>query len=143
MSRTTSRIIGTLAATLVVSALVPGSGIAQQDRRSPDQRDAAEASAQTPRWELRSPDSQDAALAARARDDQDRVSSDARDAVGGPSHAPFAGPSGGSTGTEWDDARIVAGAAALGLVLLGLGGGALVMRRRGTVRRSRPPVVSG
>jgi hypothetical protein len=63
MSRTNNRVIGTLAAALVVAALVPGASIAYQDLRSPDARDAAQASETTQSQDLRSPDARDAAFA--------------------------------------------------------------------------------
>jgi hypothetical protein len=83
MSRTNNRVIGTLAAALVVAALVPGASIAYQDLRSPDARDAAQVSKTTQTTQsqdLRSPDARDAALASQTRSYQDLRSPDARDA---------------------------------------------------------------
>ncbi len=136
MSRTTNRIIGTLAAALAVVALSPSASMANQDLRSPDARDAA--SSGTMRGhDLRSPDARDAASSGTMRG-QDLRSPDAIDAAQQP---PVPSPSADPSGTQWPDAALVAGGAA-GLVAIGLAGLA-VLRQRRTVRKGRMPVVSG
>ena len=112
MSRTNNRVIGTLAAALVVAALVPGASIAYQDLRSPDARDAAQASETTQttqRQDLRSPDARDAALASQTRSYQDLRSPDAADAARAGQSAPEVQPPpssiAASAGEEYQDLR--------------------------------------
>ena len=90
--------------------------------------------------DLRSPDARDAARTAEARDYKDLRSPDARDA-GRPAPAPSPPPatSSGSSGVDWDLTAIAAGGV---LVVLALGGTALVTRRSGGTRRSESRVVS-
>ena len=131
--------IGTLAAALVVAALVPGASIAYQDLRSPDARDAAQASETTQSQDLRSPDARDAALASQTRSYQDLRSPDARD-IGRVPSAPSPTPAPTDNGTAWDEIGIVAGGV---LLLMGLGTFAVVGRRRLATRKARAAVVSG
>ena len=162
MSRTNNRVIGTLAAALVVAALVPGASIAYQDLRSPDARDAAQASETTQTTQsqdLRSPDARDAALASQTRSYQDLRSPDARDAgiaaqareyqdlrspdahdIGRVPSTPSPTPAPTDNGTAWDEIGIVAGGV---LLLMGLGTFAVVGRRRLATRKARAAVVSG
>jgi hypothetical protein len=159
MSRTNNRVIGTLAAALVVAALVPGASIAYQDLRSPDARDAAQASETTQSQDLRSPDARDAALASQTRSYQDLRSPDARDAgiaaqareyqdlrspdardIGRVPSTPSPTPAPTDNGTAWDEIGIVAGGV---LLLMGLGTFAVVGRRRLATRKARAAVVSG
>jgi hypothetical protein len=159
MSRTNNRVIGTLAAALVVAALVPGASIAYQDLRSPDARDAAQASETTQSQDLRSPDARDAALASQTRSYQDLRSPDARDAgiaaqareyqdlrspdardIGRVPSTPSPTPAPTDNGTAWDEIGIVAGCV---LLLMGLGTFAVVGRRRLATRKARAAVVSG
>jgi hypothetical protein len=159
MSRTNNRVIGTLAAALVVAALVPGASIAYQDLRSPDARDAAQASETTQSQDLRSPDARDAALASQTRSYQDLRSPDARDAgiaaqareyqdlrspdardIGRVPSTPSPTPARTDNGTAWDEIGIVAGGV---LLLMGLGTFAVVGRRRLATRKARAAVVSG
>jgi hypothetical protein len=162
MSRTNNRVIGTLAAALVVAALVPGASIAYQDLRSPDARDAAQVSKTTQTTQsqdLRSPDARDAALASQTRSYQDLRSPDARDAgiaaqareyqdlrspdardIGRVPSTPSPTPAPTDNGTAWDEIGIVAGGV---LLLMGLGTFAVVGRRRLATRKARAAVVSG
>jgi len=161
MSRTKNRIIATLTAALVAAALAPSASVAYQDLRSPDARDAEQASETTQSQDLRSPDARDAAqasettqsqdlrstdppvppssIAASAADAyQDLRSPDARDA-GQRQPSPSPTPTGDSTGTDWGDLGIVAGGV---VMLIALGGLVLFGRRRGG-RKERVAVVSG
>jgi hypothetical protein len=137
MSRTKNRIIATLTAALVAAALAPSASVAYQDLRSPDARDAAQASQTTPGQDLRSPDARDAASASQARSYQDLRSPDSRDA-GQRQSSPPATATGDPTGTDWGDVGLVAGGV---VMLIALGGLVLFGRRRGG-RKSRVPVVA-
>lgn len=140
---------GVLATALL--AVVPATqAAAGQDLRSPDTRDAADASVTTKGQDLRSPDARDAAgrsagiqgrdlhspdtiLAARApeaRTYQDLRSPDARDAGREIASSSRSGaPSSEAGGWDWGMFGIAAGGV-LVLMLLGLGGRVLLNGRR-------------
>ncbi|HYF25092.1 MAG TPA: hypothetical protein VD931_05085 [Baekduia sp.] len=106
MIRTSKSISVALATIVVAAAAGPPSGLAAEDLRSPDARDAAGTALSAPAQDLRSPDARDAA------------------GVGsGLSPAPAAA----SGATDWGDVGIIGGAS-VALALLGTG--TLVARRR-------------
>ena len=99
---------------LVFAALAAPAALAQQDLRSPDTRDVAEAA----KVDLRNPDT-------RAMAEADGASPEVT-VVRVPQHVPAA-----DTGLDWGDAGIGAGGM-LGLVLLAAAGILAVSHRRGT-----------
>jgi hypothetical protein len=129
------RLASTAMLGLAVAAVAAPTAAAQQDLRSPDATDAA-----------------NAALAQRARQHQrhDLRTPDARDAAQG--HGTFTAPRvtvvkvtqpspAAAQGLDWGDVGIGSGAT-LAVVLLGLGGSLIVThRRRGTTQRG-PAAIS-
>ena len=117
------RITRSAALGLTLAALAaPTAGAAPADLRSPDARDAArtaEAAVSVPRQDLRSPDARDLA-AGRGTFSAPDVT-----VVKLSEPAPAAPTAGG---LDWTDAGIGAGGM-LGLVLIGVGGTLVVMRR--------------
>ena len=117
-----SRITRSAALGLTLAALAaPTAGAVPADLRSPDARDAAlsvEAAAAAPRQDLRSPDARDRA-AGRGTFSAPEVTVVK---VSEPAPAPTSG------GLDWTDAGIGAGGM-LGLVLIGVGGALVIVRR--------------
>jgi hypothetical protein len=122
-----SRLTRSAALGLALAALAAPTAGAQQDLRSPDARDAAqaaEARQDQPAQDLRSPDARDAG--------EGRGTFNAPEVT----VVKVTDPSPASGGLDWGDAGIGAGGL-LGLILLGLGGALAVVhhRQRGHVRR--------
>jgi hypothetical protein len=122
-----SRLTRSAALGLALAAVAAPTAGAQQDLRSPDARDAAqaaEARQDQPAQDLRSPDARDAG--------EGRGTFNAPEVT----VVKVTDPSPASGGLDWGDAGIGAGGL-LGLILLGLGGALAVVhhRQRGHVRR--------
>jgi hypothetical protein len=122
-----SRLTRPAALGLALAALAAPTAGAQQDLRSPDARDAAqaaEARQDQPAQDLRSPDARDAG--------EGRGTFNAPEVT----VVKVTDPSPASGGLDWGDAGIGAGGL-LGLILLGLGSALAVVhhRQRGHVRR--------
>jgi hypothetical protein len=114
------RLARTAALALTATAIAAPVAAAQQDLRSADAQDAArsaEIQQGQPRQDLRSPDSRDRAAG--------RGTFSAPDVT----VVKVAEPSSSSTGLDWGDAGLGAGAM-LGLILLALGGALAVVHRR-------------
>ena len=115
MSRTTSKMMKSLMAAVVVAALVAPAAGAYVGPLHP--REAGNISAPTQGQDLRSPDARDAGQVASS-----------------PSPGPT--PTGDSTGTDWGYVSILGGVA---LGLSTLGGLVLYTRNRGTGRQASRP----
>jgi hypothetical protein len=125
MSRTTNRITGMLAASLLAAALVPATSGASQDQRSADAVDAGVVHNGRSYY-------------------QDERSADAVDtsAVGSSLTPASTTQSGGSSdGVDWGDVALIGGGV-LSLALIAFGGRALFVRHARAVEKSRTPVVS-
>jgi hypothetical protein len=138
-----SRLARSAALALALAALaVPTAAAQQQDLRTPDARDAARPAQASP--DLRTPDARDAARLAQSS--PDLRTPDARDAATRPgaSSAPdvtvvkVPAPERPAGGIDWGDAGIAAGAA-LGLILLALGGTVAIAHRRRGARSAVTP----
>jgi len=140
-----------LAVAALLSIAGPGAVASPTDARSPDAQQAAAAATQQPvvvshvgtsAQDLRSPDAQSSTAVrgrvVRAADWQDLRSPDGTDAVRRPVPAARViqiKPD----NFDWTDAAIGAGGA-VGLALILVGGTAVVMRRRGGDRGTRPAI---
>ena len=128
-----SRLTRSAALGLALAAVAAPTAAAQQDLRSPDTRDAAqaaEARQDQPRQDLRSPDTRDAA--------EGRGSFNSPDVTVVKVTEPS--PTGG--GIDWADAGLGAGGL-LGLILLAVGSTFAVLHRRQGGTAGRQTATSG
>jgi hypothetical protein len=127
-----SRLTRSAALGLALAAVAAPTAAAQQDLRSPDARDAAqaaEAQQEQPRQDLRAPDTRDAARGVGTFSAPDVIV------------VKLVEPASPSGGLDWGDAGIGAGGL-LGLILLATGSALAVMdRRQGVLRRSRTATI--
>jgi hypothetical protein len=131
MSRTRKRIITGIAAALIVAVVVaPGASARDSISAESSSAPSGDLSARTPTELGQSIGEPSGPKFARTPTE-----------LGQSTNLSSTAPSGGSSGIDWGDAAIVGGGA-LALVLVGLGGVALLNRRRGGIRKSRTPVAS-